>query len=1649
MKKILLIFTMLIGSFSFGQAITQSFTSSGSYTIPSGVTSITVEAWGGGGKGGARATSTGACGGGGGGAYARNTFTVVPGNSYSFVVGAGATTSSPGGDTYFVNTTTLLAKGGSSVADNTTTGATGGLASGSIGLVTFNGGNGATGSGTIGGGGGSSAGNALSGVNATNATGATAPTGGGSGGAGRSGSTGVGTTGSNPGGGGSGAYRSTSGSSAGGAGGSGQITITCQMPYMNVKGNNNIIVDDDTSPITTDWTDFISTNVNSPIARTFTIENIGNTSLSLSGSPIVSISGTDFTITTQPNATIAAGSSSTFVVTFNPSSIGVKTADISITNNDPSANKNPYTFRVTGVGVQAFPDTDGDGIYNNLDSDDDNDGIPDTVEQNFASGSATGTSLNVVLLNETFGVGTTRARINVNVPTASTTYCYEDGTTAQAADECDTAIDVNDGQYTVNYESGSLAVASWAPQYWYQGTDHTTDTNGRMAIFNATSNITDEFYRTVFQGVIPNAPLTYSFWILNLDRADAPGIATRYRPNITVEFRDLSNNLISTITTGDIAPSAATPTASDWKQYSATFTPSTTGFSIIFKNNQVGGIGNDLALDDILITQKLTDTDQDGVADVLDLDSDNDGIGGIIEDGWAALSNGKDKMDMTAGVWIDNNYNGWHDTVEAYYASHTTKDFDGDAVPNYLDLDSDNDAVFDVDEAGLTNGDGDINCDGQGEGTDADSDGILAPFDNYVGFGNSSKTTPTNTLGSGNPDYLKVSSKTAGVYDISTTLYAALDTDNNGTIEGSTDIDKDGILDVMDTNTSLYGSPRDFNRKLFLDFDGRNDYGQENVQILDGLSNATLMAWIDLNSTFSSTGVIVGQNNLQLRINSSKNIEANINSTTLSFSTKTLNTNQWYHVGVVYGGGSLKLYLNGLMVASTSASGTVTSDGSKLTIGKDPSTSTKYFKGKIDELRIFNVALTDAQLQKMVYQEIQNTSSQVRGAIIPMDIGSLPFSNLLRYFKMDVYKNDIIDDLTTSTIDVGTGMKIYNNKNINYQQAPLPFVTKQTGNFATAVNDTSNDVRGMDIMDQDWSIVQVKHDITETSNNIDLGMIVDAGKTVTMNNDTKIQNDWYLQLNGKIDLQGASQLVQTINSVVDATSAGSIERDQQGQNNIYNYNYWSSPVGPINNTTNNNAYTVAGVMKDGTTSTPQNITWTSGLNGSPTSPITLSSYWIYKFQNVSNSYANWQSVGSSGSLNPAQGYTMKGSGTANTTQNYTFVGKPYNGPITSSISAANLNLCGNPYASAIDANAFINANLTSTTGTLYFWQHYSTNTSHNLIAYQGGYATRTLVGGTPPVSPAGISGLGSSSRTAGRYIPVGQGFFVSGSAVGGTITFNNDQRIFVKESDANSNYMFKNSNSVVVDPSQEAYPLSNNAEDPHEAAITSYRKLRLGFTDNANYHRQTLLGFMENNATSGIDVGYDGEHIDNQPNDMYFINNGVHLNISGEGFYNENNVYPLGVVTNVAGTVQFMVDDKENFQNGDRMYIYDNVTNVYNEITNNAITLDLPLGTIENRFFLTFKENALSAPSFDLNSNIQIAFSSSNSMLTIKNSAEETNITSVDLINILGQVVSTWKVDQSDDQSYLQFPVKQLSEGTYIARINTTAGSLSKKLIIK
>ena len=128
----------------------QVFDTTGSWTVPAGVTRARVSAWGGGGGGGGASDCGGAGFGGGAGGYGQSIVSVTPGESVSVTIGAGGTAGvggsnktngGSGGNTTFktitanggsggssdCGTTDLATAGGSATATVTISGGTGGL----------------------------------------------------------------------------------------------------------------------------------------------------------------------------------------------------------------------------------------------------------------------------------------------------------------------------------------------------------------------------------------------------------------------------------------------------------------------------------------------------------------------------------------------------------------------------------------------------------------------------------------------------------------------------------------------------------------------------------------------------------------------------------------------------------------------------------------------------------------------------------------------------------------------------------------------------------------------------------------------------------------------------------------------------------------------------------------------------------------------------------------------------------------------------------------------------------------------------------------------------------------------------------------------------------------------------------------------------------------------------------------------------------------------------------------------------------------------------------------------------------------------------------------------------------------------------------
>lgn len=268
-----------------------------------------------------------------------------------------------------------------------------------------------------------------------------------------------------------------------------------------------------------------------------------------------------------------------------------------------------------------------------------------------------------------------------------------------------------------------------------------------------------------------------------------------------------------------------------------------------FSDNDMDGLSDNVDADDNNPDSSASgnglgepDADGDGIPNYQDLDADNDGIPDVVEvggvdangdglldnyvdtdgDGFADTVDGDVGNDgtaeNTAGALVptgaDTNNDGQPDTTPTY----STANSDGDNLFNFLDIDSDNDGITDIIEAGGTDADGDGRVDSY---TDTDGDGFHDPVDGDVGNDGTAENTagallPTgadanndghpDTYPNANPDGdnlpnpYDLDSDDDGIADI--VEAGGVDTNGDGRIDGSqtADNDGDGLLDTYDPN---------------------------------------------------------------------------------------------------------------------------------------------------------------------------------------------------------------------------------------------------------------------------------------------------------------------------------------------------------------------------------------------------------------------------------------------------------------------------------------------------------------------------------------------------------------------------------------------------------------------------------------------------------------------------------------------------------------------------------------------------------------------------------------------------------------------------------------------------------------------------------
>src|SRR6516164_3405370 len=184
-----------------------------------------------------------------------------------------------------------------------------------------------------------------------------------------------------------------------------------------------------------------------------------------------------------------------------------------------------------------------------------------------------------------------------------------------------------------------------------------------------------------------------------------------------------------------------------------------------------------------------------------------------------------------------------------------------------------------------------------------------------------------------------------------TTVTDASGNGNNGTITGATW-----------STAGKYGKA--------LSFNGSNAV----VTIPDAASlhlstGMTLEAWVNPSTVNANYRDVIykGNDNFYLEATSSHSSRPDAGmiaggTYADAFGTAALAANTWSFLTETYDGSTLRLYVNGTQVASTAHTGTIATSTNPLQIGGD-SIYGQYFAGLIDEVRVYNVALTAAQIQ--------------------------------------------------------------------------------------------------------------------------------------------------------------------------------------------------------------------------------------------------------------------------------------------------------------------------------------------------------------------------------------------------------------------------------------------------------------------------------------------------------------------------------------------------------------------------------------------------------------------------------------------------------------------------------------------------------------
>lgn len=566
--------------------------------------------------------------------------------------------------------------------------------------------------------------------------------------------------------------------------------------------------------------------------------------------------------------------------------------------------------------------------------------------------------------------------------------------------------------------------------------------------------------------------------------------------------------------------------------------------------------------------------------------------------------------------------------------------------------------------------------------------------------------------------------------------------------------------------------------------------------------------------------------------------------------------------------------------------------------------------------------------------------------------------------------------------------------------------------------------------------------------------------------------------------------------------------------NAFAYYYWCSPIGnPVDvaGTTTyapgNTNFGLGTIYEDTNPTTPVNLKGIGteaiksvnipGKEGF-SSPLTISRRWMYIMPLPgTEKEGNYIRINATNGAPAGYGFTMKGvneggaGSLGNTTldQTYEFRGRPNNGDFDITVDGplgalpnvdAKMTLSGNPYPSALDLNKLFFEPGNEALGAIYYYDEDRSKMTHlysgkpfgygcwipgDQDPYTSGVPNPTLYPGTYTKAPFYIwnAGGGSTSTTGlsgndpnKRFAPIGQGFMLVGKNAG-TVTIKNAHRIFVKEGAAShSVFQRPDGGDETADENNINSTLSTSSSWSNSDRRTPQMRLYAIF-DEAMTRDMVLL--FSDQATDGYDRGLDGLSTTGLAADAYFpvgndnerlpyVINTVNYDVNKQIPF----AFKLNKSTNI--TLRVIEEVKKPYAHA---YLFDSQENTYKELTNAniaGVSLTLPAGTFDNRFFIVFRNPNVKRdiPENEVESKQAIVasvdFFQNNPMhqLEISN-PEGYTIKAASVYDMSGKLVINEK-NLGANNKY-SFYTGNLSDGVYLVKLTTSEDvSIDYKTIV-